>query len=175
MRRSEAPRSTPIFGGGPARIGPLPSPHHIGTSLTFSCPRAEAHPLSTWGSLAWVPKRLRERGGRTNGHRNGHQLPWPEGDWQASSNTNQGENPNKSTLTTTRRDRTNQVPEDFKTGALNHSATLPTSIGQRFCSAKVVHEKRAVSPQRLSRAHHGTKRRSQLRPTWRALAPAFAA
>jgi hypothetical protein len=103
-RRHAALRAKRALGADPMREGG-------GTSLTFLCPRAEAHPLSTWGSLAWVPKRLRERGGRTNGHRNGHQLPWPEGDWQASSNTNQGESPNKSTLTTTRRDRTNQVPE----------------------------------------------------------------
>jgi hypothetical protein len=36
--------------------------------------------------------------------------------------------------------------EDFKTGALNHSATLPTSINQRFCSPKVCTKSEQSAP-----------------------------
>ena len=62
--------------------------------------------LGAWGNSFGIALPLRKR---TNGHQNGHELPYPRRAGQGPSNLNQANSRDKSSFANTRRDRTKRA------------------------------------------------------------------
>ena len=67
------------------------------------------------------------RSGRTNGHQLGYQLAVTGHPTQRRRGTTLANSPNNSTSAGTEQERNGRLRENFKTGALNHSAALQAS------------------------------------------------